>query len=66
MGFKVALVVKNPPANAGDMEREFKSWVRKIIKGGMAAHPIILAWRIPETEQSGGLQSVGSQRAGHD
>ena len=29
---------------------------------GMATHSSILAWRIPWTEESGGLQSVGSQR----
>ena len=32
----------------------------------MATHSSILAWRIPWTEESGGLQSMGSQRAGHD
>jgi len=32
----------------------------------MATHSSILAWRIPRTEESGGLQSVGSQRVGHD
>ena len=31
----------------------------------MAAHSSILAWRIPGTEQPGGLQSMGSQRTGH-
>ena len=31
-----------------------------------AAHSSVLAWRIPWTEEAGGLQSVGSQRAGHD
>ena len=34
--------------------------------GGMATHPRILAWRIPWTEESGGLQSIGSQRVEHD
>ena len=33
---------------------------------GMAAHPRILAWRIPWTEEPGGPQSMGSQRVGHD
>ena len=33
---------------------------------GMAAHSSILAWRTPWTEEPGGLQSMGSQRAGHD
>ena len=32
----------------------------------MATHSTILAWRIPWTEESGGLQSTGSQRVGHD
>ena len=32
----------------------------------MAAHSSILAWRIPWTEELGGLQSMGSQRVGHD
>ena len=32
----------------------------------MATHSSILAWRIPWTEEPGGLQSTGSQRAGHD
>ena len=32
----------------------------------MATHSSALAWRIPWTEESGGLQSMGSQRAGHD
>ena len=32
----------------------------------MATHANILAWRIPWTEEPGGLQSMGSQRVGHD
>ena len=32
----------------------------------MATHSSILAWRIPGTEESGGLQSMGSHRVGHD
>ena len=32
----------------------------------MATHSSILGWRIPWTEEPGGLQSMGSQRAGHD
>ena len=31
-----------------------------------ATHSSILAWRIPQTEEPGGLQSMGSQRIGHD
>ena len=32
----------------------------------VATHSSILAWRIPWTEEPGGLQSTGSQRVGHD
>ena len=32
----------------------------------MATHSSILAWTIPWTEEPGGLQSMGSQRGGHD
>ena len=32
----------------------------------MAAHSSTLAWKIPWTEETGGLQSMGSQRVGHD
>ena len=33
---------------------------------GMATHSSILAWRIPWTEEPGGVQSIGSRRVGHD
>ena len=33
---------------------------------GMTTHSSILAWRIPWTEEPGGLQSIGLQRVGHD
>ena len=33
---------------------------------GMATHSSFLAWRTPWTEEPGGLQSMGSQRVGHD
>ena len=36
------------------------------LKKGMATHSSILAWEIPWTEEPGGLQSLGSQRVGHD
>ena len=36
------------------------------LEEGMATHPSILAWRIPLMEETGGLQSMGSQRVGHD
>ena len=36
------------------------------LEEGMTAHSSILAWRIPGMEESGRLQSIGLQRAGHD
>ena len=48
-----------------------ETWVRSLgqedpLEKEMATHSSILAWRIPWTEEPGGLQSMGSQRAGHD
>ena len=36
------------------------------LEEGIATHSSILAWRIPWTEEPGGLQSTESQRVGHD
>ena len=61
--FQVALVVKNPPANAGDWETQVwpLGW-EDSLEEGMATHSSILAWRIPWTEEAGGLQSTKSRR----
>ena len=37
-----------------------------LLEKEMAPHSSILAWKIPWTEEPGGLQSMGSQRVGHD
>ena len=51
-----AQIVKIPPAM---QETWFDPWVRKIpLEKGMATHSSILAWRIPCTEEPGGLQSM--------
>ena len=36
------------------------------LEEGIATHASILAWKIPQTEQPGGLQSIGSQKVGHN
>ena len=46
-------------------------WVQSLgqqdpLEEEMATHSSILAWRIPWTEEPGGLQSMGSQRVGHN
>ena len=60
----VAQLVKNMP-------EMWETWVQSLSweglpEQGMATHCRILAWRIPWTEEPGGLQSMGSQRVGHD
>ena len=65
-GFRGGSVVKNLPA----MQKLQKMQVQSLggedpLEEGMAAHSSILAWRIPLTEEPGGLQSTGSQRIGH-
>ena len=62
---QVPIMVKNPPANAGDMRCESHPWVGKIPWRRKWQFGD-LAWRIPGTEEPGRLQSMGSQRAGHD
>ena len=62
-GFPVAQVVKNLPAK----ETRVQSLGREDPLGkGMATHSSILAWRIPRTEEPGGLQFVGSRRVGRE
>ena len=64
---QVMLVEKNLPANAEDV-RDMGSipGLGRPLEEGMATHSSILAWRIPWTEEPEGLQSIGSQRVGHD
>ena len=60
----VVQTVKNLPAM-------HEIWVQSLgwnnpLEKGMATHSSILAWRIPWTEEPGGLQSMGSQTVGHN
>ena len=60
----VAQMVKHLSAM---QETRVRSLVREDpLEKAMAAHSSILAWKIPWTEQPGGLQPMGSQRVGHD
>ena len=64
---QIARVVKNPPA----MQETKETWVRSLgcedsLEEGMATHSSIFAWEIPWTEEPVGLQSIGSQRVGHN
>ena len=57
-------MVKKPPTMQ-------KTWVQSLgqedpLEKGMTTHTNILAWRIPWTEEPGGLQSMGLQRVGHN
>ena len=60
----VAQTVKNLPAVQ-------ETWVQSLgwedpLEKGMAAHASILAWKIPWSEEPDKLQSMGSQRVGHN
>ena len=55
----IAKLVKNLPAVQGTWVR-FLGW-GDLLEKEMATHSSILAWRIPGTEEPGGLQSMGSQ-----
>ena len=60
----ITQLVKNLPAMQA-------IWVRFLgqedpLEKEMATHSNILAWKIPGTEEPGGLQSMGLQRTGHD
>ena len=60
----MAQTVKNLPAMW-----ETRVWSlgrENLLEKEMATHSSILAWRIPRTEKPSGLQSMGSQRVGHD
>ena len=62
--YLVAQMVKNLPAKQ-------ETWVQSLsredtLEKGLATHSGILAWRIPWTEEPGGLQSMGSQRVRHN
>ena len=60
----VVLVVKKPPAKAGDIRDMGLIPGSGRSPGGGHGNPCILAWRIPWTEEPGGLQSIWLQRVG--
>ena len=64
----MAQMVKNLPAAQDAMqETRVQSLGREDpLQKGMATLSSILAWRLPWTEEPGGLGSMGSQRVGHD
>ena len=64
MGFPSGSTMKNSPILQLTWVHP---WSGKIpLEEGMATHSSILAWRIPWTEEPGGLHSMGSQRVRHD
>ena len=64
MASLVAQLVKNLPA-VQETQVQSLGWEDPLEKE-MATHSSILAWKISWTEEPGGLQSMGSQRVGHD
>ena len=64
MGFPGGSEGKESACSAGDLGSIFG--LGDSLEEGMATHTSILAWRIPWTEEPGGLQFMGSQRVRHD
>ena len=63
----MAQLKKNLPAMQERQEKQVQSLGREdSLEGEMATHSNILAWKIPRTEEPGGLQSKGLKRVGHD
>ena len=62
-GFPSGLVVKNPPANAGNMSSTLGQ--EDPLEEEMATHCSFLAWEMPWTEKTGGLRSMGLHRVRH-
>ena len=60
-GFPGGSVVKNLPANAGDLG--LIPWSGRSLEKEMTTHSSVLAWEIPWTEAAGGLQSMGWQKS---
>ena len=65
VGFPGGSVRKESVRSSGDPDSIFLGW-EDLLEEEMATHPSILAWRILWTEEPGGLQSMESQRVGHD
>ena len=63
--YTMALMVKNPPANAGDLrETQLRSWVRKMPwRRAGEPTPVLLPGESPGTEEPGGLQSTGHRES---
>ena len=60
-------MVKNLPVNAQDIGNAVQSLRREDpLEEETATHSSILAWEISWTEEPGGLQSMGSQKVGHN
>ena len=60
---QVALVVKNLPANTGDVRN---AGLIPELEKEMETYSSVLAWKIPGTEEPGKLRSMGLQTVGHD
>ena len=60
-------MVKNSPTKAGDTgDESLMPGSGRFLEKEMTTHSSILAWKIPWTEEPGGLQSLGSQKVRHN
>ena len=67
MAFPMAQWVTNPSVMRKTQETQVQSLGQEDpLEEGTGTHSSVLAWRTPWTEEPGGLQSMGSQRVGHN
>ena len=69
--FDVSFPSGSAVKNSSALQETQEMWVQSLaqkdsLEDSMATHSNILTWRIPSTEEPGGLQSIGSQKAGCD
>ena len=62
---KIIIVYQGIPGGTSGKKKKKKN-PHDPLEKEMATHPSILAWKIPWTEEPGGLQSMGSQKVKHD
>ena len=61
-----AVILEPPKIKSATVSTVSPSICHEVMGKAMAPHSSVLAWKIPWTEEPGGLQSMGSLRVGHD
>ena len=62
----IVKMIKNSGNRMEKMQDSINKDLEELMEKAMAPHSSTLAWKTPQTEKPGGLQSMGSLRVGHD